>query len=112
MISSPIRQLAGLLTPENFNRGFLIDDDLMAGVTQNPDLPGTYVAYVLRHATGEYLGYRSFDELTAALTAMNEIPRPWVYQQIGKCGEGSCGGGSCQPGQCGIGSCGPGAPST
>ena len=97
-----------LLTPENYSRGFLVDDLLMAGVTQNPEVPGAFVAYVLQHVTGEYLGYESYGDLATALAAMNQIPRPWVFQPMGKCGEGACGDGTCQPGQCAVGGkCGP-----
>ena len=47
------------LTPQNYNQGFLVDEELMAGVTENPDQAGVFSAYVLRHTTGEYLGHQT-----------------------------------------------------
>jgi hypothetical protein len=95
------------LNLENYKQGFLVDDDLMAGVTPHPDLPNTYVAFVLQHTTGEYLGYQPFTDIDAALQVINQIKRPWTYERLGGCG--GCGkGGSCSAGACGKGSCGEG----
>ncbi len=93
-----------LLTPDNYSRGFLIDEDLMAGVTAHPEEKDAFVAFVLRHTTGEYLGYQPFSSLNLALEAINQIPRPWAFEKIsggcggGKCGtgEGACAGGGCK----------------
>lgn len=97
-----------LLNTDNYARGFLVDEDLMAGVSANPEKPGVYVAFVLSHATGEYVGYQPFEDLNLALQAINRIPRTWTYETMGGCGgcgkEGKCGeGGGCGGGQCQIG---------
>ena len=109
------------LTSENYSKGFLIDEDLMAGVTANSQadtsvktpavasvlapeksLEGapektddlqSFSAYVLRHTTGEYLGFQNFPTLEEALFRINSIPRDWVYESssgCGACGEGNC----------------------
>lgn len=99
-----------MLTSENYSRGFLVDEELMAGITQNSD---SYMAFVLRHSTGEYLGTQTFTDLQDALQTLNQIPRTWVYEPIsggcgGKCGSGggcSKKGGGCKSGGCKKGSC-------
>jgi len=108
--------MAQLLTPENFRQGFLVDEELMAGITEDPEQKGVFVAFILRHTTGEYLGYQSFPTLQPALETLNQIPRTWTFERIGggcggACGTGGCsgkGGGNCKvkqaSGQCG-GSC-------
>ena len=90
------------LTIENYKKGFLVDDEWMAGVTEHPEEPGTYVAFVLRHTTGEYLGYQPFQELEPALNSINKLLRQWTFEKMG----GGCGNGSCGEGKCGGGGCG------
>jgi hypothetical protein len=96
------------LTSENYSKGFLIDEDLMGGITQHPENPGVFVAFVLQHTTGEYLGYQPFPDLDSALQSLNQIQRPWTFERVGGCGGGQCGkeGGSSK-GQCGQGKCCP-----
>lgn len=96
------------LTPENYARGFLVDEEWMAGVTEDPKSPGRFVAFVLSHETGEYVAYQPFEALADALEALNKVPRKWEFERAGGCGGGSCGGGSCGTGQCGSGGCGEG----
>ncbi len=96
------------LSSENYTKGFLVDEDLMAGVTAHPEQPGTYVAFVLHHSTGEYLGYQPFPDLQSALQVINKIPRSWSYERFGGCGGGNCGtNGSCDKGNCKSGKCSP-----
>jgi hypothetical protein len=89
------------LTAQNYNQGFLVDDQLMAGVTETPDQPGAYTAYVLQHTTGEYLGHQPGLPLAQALELINRIPRDWVFESTqgcdgGKCAEGKCKGEGCK----------------
>ncbi len=89
------------LTEQNYKKGFLVDEELMAGVTENPDSSGTYVAFVLRPETGEYLGYQVCITLHEALTLINQIPREWNYEGTSgcdgsKCSEGKCKGEGCK----------------
>lgn len=84
------------LTEQNFNQGFLVDEELMAGVTENPDQPGTYAAYVLRHTTGEYLGHQSCATLGEALALINRIPRAWVFEATKGCDGSTCEEGKCK----------------
>jgi hypothetical protein len=94
-----------LLNAENYSKGFLIDEELMAGVTENPGAAGSFVAFVLRLETGEYLGYESYSTLDEALAAIGRIPRSWAYEKSSGCGEGACGESHCGQGECGTGSC-------
>jgi hypothetical protein len=104
------------LTPENYAKGFLVDQDLMAGVSRHPDSAGSFLAFVLQHTTGEYLGHQAFDDLSLAIDSINKIPRKWVFERAGGCGDGNCGeAGNCSKGSCALkkcddGSCGPVAP--
>ena len=93
------------LTADNFSQGFLVDEELMAGITADPEKSDSYVVFILRHTTGEYLGYQAFTALKPALDALNRIPRDWNFESI----SGGCGGGNCgkEGGSCGLsGSCG------
>jgi hypothetical protein len=91
-------------TADNFKKGFLVDEELMAGITENPDTPGLYIAYVVRHTTGETLGNQQFEDLFEAIRTINDIQRDWSFEAISKCGGGGTCGGS---GKCGgTGSCG------
>jgi hypothetical protein len=89
------------LTTDNFSQGFLVDEELMAGVTTSPENPSEFFGYVLRHTTGEYLGYQAYSSLDEALGVINQIPRPWVFEKTsgcdgGKCAEGKCKGEGCK----------------
>jgi hypothetical protein len=84
-----------LLNKDNYQKGFLVDEELMAGISEDSAHPGTYNAFVLRHTTGEYLGYQPFTDLEIALRSINQIPRSWVYEASGGCGGGNCGDGGC-----------------
>jgi hypothetical protein len=93
------------LTPENYARGFLVSDELMAGVSRLPEPTpeGEYLAYVIRVETGEHLGARPCPDLETALAMINTIPEPWKFEAAGGCGEG-CGeakGPHCATGACG-----------
>ena len=99
-----------MLTVENYRGGFLVDDELMGGITEDPQRPNRFIAFVLHHTTGEYLGYQPFDDLTLALQAINQIQRPWAFEKLGGCGgcngaEGGCGKGKCGQGKSGGGKC-------
>ena len=85
------------LTPENCRKGFLIDEELLGGVSETG---GSYVAFVLRHTTGEYLGAQEHPNLESALAAINAVQRDWKYESSSQCG-----GGACNEGNCGTGSC-------
>jgi hypothetical protein len=85
-------------TADNYKKGFLIDEELMAGITENESVAGQFTAYIVRHTTGETLGVREFDNLFEALRTLNEIPRNWAYEAVSKCGGGNCGKGGCGTG--------------
>ncbi|MEN9723470.1 MAG: hypothetical protein RJB38_1456 [Pseudomonadota bacterium] len=85
------------LTTENYLKGFLIDDELMGGVSSSEE---GHLAFILRHTTGEYLGSQVFQSLSDALDTINAVQRQWKYESASECG-----GGACQEGACGTGSC-------
>jgi hypothetical protein len=91
-----------MLTRHNYQKGFLIDDEWMAGVSEEPAAaPGQarFTAFILSHATGEYMDYRPFDDLQSAIDRINSIPRFWKFEntsQCGGCGDGTCDQGNCQ----------------
>lgn len=88
------------LTVENYNKGMLVDEELMGGVSPDPQNPGQFTAFVLRHSTGEYLGFQAFTQLEDALKAINSVERNWAYEKTGGCGEEMCDGGNCPAGGC------------
>lgn len=93
--------MEALLTPENFAQGMLVDEELLGGVAADVENPGRYIAYVLRHTTGEYLGYVQNLEQPEALTLINRVERSWAFESTSACGgcnkkgEGKCDGNQC-----------------
>jgi hypothetical protein len=102
------------LTAENYSKGFLVDEELMGGVTPSTERPGEFVAYVMNHLTGEYLGYQGFGSLDQALVAINQVKRDWAFESVSGCGAGKCAGGNCKVGGCGkkLAALAPGAAQT
>ena len=87
----------------------------MGGVSLHPELANNYLAFVLHHTTGEYLGYQSYSTLDEALAAINQVQRKWTFEASSGCGSGNCGKeGGCNPAGCkvklksGEGSCSTG----
>ncbi|MBS1960316.1 MAG: hypothetical protein JST80_12640 [Bdellovibrionales bacterium] len=91
-------------TADNYKSGFLVDEELMAGITDSEN-PGHFVGYVVRHTTGETLGAHEYSNLFEAIRAINDIPRSWEFESVKRCGGGNCGNGKCGAG----GGCGKGA---
>ena len=91
-------------TADNFKAGFLVDEELMAGISEIAEEPGTFSAFVVRHTTGEMLGVQKFTNLFEAIRTINDIPRTWEFESVKKCGNGNCKAGSCgkSGGGCGI----------
>ena len=92
------------LTSENFKKGFLMDEELLGGITEDLDRPNGFLGFILRHTTGESLGHQSFTTLEAALAALNAVKRDWKFEKSSSCGSGACGTESgCGPGgSCGV----------
>ncbi len=87
------------LNSENYLKGFLVDEELMAGITPHREQPGVFIAFVLKHTTGEYLSYQPFSDLESALQTMNQIQRPWSFESLSGCGGGGCNSqGTCSKG--------------
>ncbi len=82
----------------------LVDDELVGGITDDPEKSGAFVAFVIRSSTGEHIVYRSFDRLDDALEQMNRVRRPWIYEATVGCGESGCGNN--KDGGCKINGCG------
>ncbi len=91
------------LNSENFNSGLLVDDELIGGVTQDPKDPEKYIAYVLRHVTGEYLGYQAGLDRDEALHLLNQVERAWKFESTSACqGCGKQDAGTCNGQKCAI----------
>jgi hypothetical protein len=89
------------LDERNYEKGFLVDDELLAGISRSEDPALPFIAYVLQHTTGEYLGYEPYPSLEKALQALQRIPRDWTFETFGgcqgtRCAEGKCKGESCR----------------
>jgi hypothetical protein len=87
------------LTSKNFKNGFLIDDEWMAGVNEEPK---GFSSFILNHHSGEYLSYTLFESVDAAIQALNQIPRNWVYESTSGCGGDRCAEGQCKGSGCKI----------
>ena len=75
-----------LLTEQNYRHGFLVDDEVIAGVTpMAKDRAETQIfsAYVSHYLTGETYVYQEFEALGAALDFLGQIDRPWNYEAVG-----------------------------
>ncbi len=82
-------------TLDNFKSGFLMDEELMAGISESVENKGQFTAYVIRHTTGETLGAQEFSDPFEAIRTLNDIPRLWTFEKVSKCGSGNCGNGQC-----------------
>ncbi|MGE0615266.1 MAG: hypothetical protein AB7P04_06470 [Bacteriovoracia bacterium] len=94
------------LTSENYRDGFLIDDQWMGGVSENPAHETSastdrFVAYVVDVSEGVTLGAHGYPTLAEALHAINRIPRAWRFESARSCHTG-CASGGCQK-SCGSG---------
>lgn len=69
------------LTIENYNKGFLVDEETIAGVTEMAG--GVYACYVSHYLTGETLAYEEFEALEPALSFLDKMNRPWSYEAVG-----------------------------
>ncbi len=97
-----------MLTLENFEHGFLVDDEVLGGVTLHPENDSEYVAFVLLQSTGESISYETFSNPQDAIASINALERTWIFEKAHQ----GCGGGSCGEGECGGGGCGGGGCST
>lgn len=88
-----------VLDPKNYERGMLIDDEWMAGISKDP---GGFSAFIVDHADGTVLFHSVYPALEQALTAVNQIPRAWRYEATGGCAGDKCAGGKCKGGGCKI----------
>jgi len=88
------------LSLENYQKGFLIDDQWMAGISEDPDQAGCYWAFIVNHQSGEYVTAHSYSKIDDALIALNRVDRPWNFEATKSCGGGNCGNGSCGKENC------------
>jgi hypothetical protein len=102
-----------LLDASNYSKGFLMDSEgtVLAGVSDHPDRPGLFIAWMVDAATSECFGLHEFESLESAVSMVNLSVRgnggDWHFVS-GGCSEGGCSGGGCSGnGGCGgKGSCG------
>ncbi len=86
-------------TPENFEKGMLIDDEWMAGISS--EAVG-FSVFVVDHRDGSVIAQQIFSEIEPALVAVNQIPRAWKYEATGGCSGDRCGEGKCKGTGCKI----------
>ncbi|MBI3543272.1 MAG: hypothetical protein HY075_08380 [Deltaproteobacteria bacterium] len=94
-----------LLDASNYKSGFLVDDEVIAGVTEMGDAARPlYAAYVSHYLTGETYAYREFERVEPALEFLATIERKWAFEGVGctaKASATSCStGGSCSKCSC------------
>jgi hypothetical protein len=85
------------LTAENFHKGVLLDEELMAGVTAH-ESPGSFVAFVIHHGNAETLLYQVYSDVNEALFQIHALKRNWTFQPFSSGCKGGCKGkssGSC-----------------
>jgi hypothetical protein len=87
------------LTSENFEKGLLVDDVWMAGISKENE---EFLAYVVDHTEGALVARQLFTALPEALAALNRIPRAWRFEATGGCSGDRCGEGKCKGEACRI----------
>ena len=91
------------LTLDNYSKGFLMDEELMGGISEDKETPGSFNAFVVRHTSGETLAYQKFSNLFEAIRTLNDVPRNWAFEAVSRCGNGNCGTEKCgKGGRCGT----------
>jgi len=83
------------LNQDNFQQGYLMDEDWMAGVTLQKT--GEYDVFVLNHQTSGVISFTTFPSLETALGSLNDFNRKWTYESFA---QGGCAGKSCSTGKC------------
>lgn len=85
-------------TRENHEKGMLVDDEWIAGISKEPE---GFSVFVIDHLAGSLIAQQNFEGLDSALAAVNQIPRNWKFEATGgcsgeRCGEGKCKGAACK----------------
>ena len=84
------------LTMENYHEGFLVDEEVVAGVALHPEKKNEYVAFMLLQSTGDTLSYETFSDPKDAIASLNQLERGWVFEKAHQgCGNANCGNGEC-----------------
>ena len=90
------------LTPENYQKGFLIDEEWMGGVSTDRET-GRFTAFVVDHQEAETLFSEGFDTLDQALHVVNSVVRPgWKFETSSGCDSKDCGKGGCKGETCRV----------
>ena len=89
-----------MLSKENYQKGFLIDEEWMGGVSLDSQ-SGVATAFVLNHLQAETLFSETYTSLEAALAAINSVNRPtWKFESSNGCESKDCGNGNCKGESC------------
>jgi len=93
-------QHSPLLTAENWNRGFLIDSEWMAGVSEEGS---EWKAWVVSLLTGSLVAATNYPTPETAYQALNRIPgRSWKFEPSKTCSGEKCGPENCKGESCKI----------
>ena len=85
---------------QNFNQGFLIDDECLAGLVLVNSTP-LYHAFVVNFLENKTIEERFFSQPLDAISFLNEYPRAWRYESASGCDGEACGEGNCKKEGCG-----------
>jgi hypothetical protein len=86
-------------TRENHEKGLLIDDEWMAGISKEPE---GFSVFVVDHRSSALIAQQIFPELDLALAAVNQIPRGWKFESANGCSGDRCADGKCKGEGCKI----------
>ncbi|RYZ77926.1 MAG: hypothetical protein EOP04_30705 [Proteobacteria bacterium] len=90
-----------MLTTQNFEKGFLVNDTLMGGISRQADQQ--FLAYILDHDEGGIVFEATYSSIEAALDALNSQKRNWSFESTKNCDAEDCGTGSgCKGSSCKI----------
>ncbi|MBC7385512.1 MAG: hypothetical protein H7301_05010 [Cryobacterium sp.] len=92
-------QEIAVLNEKNYEKGMLIDDEWMAGVSREN---GVFSVFIVDHLQGAALCHESFPAVDAALHFVNSISRPWRYESTSGCSGDRCEEGKCKGTGCKI----------
>lgn len=89
-----------MLTAQNFEKGFLVNETLMGGISQQES--GVYLAYIVDHEEGGLVYEHEFPTLDLALNALNSMEKTWAFESTKSCDSEDCGkpGGGCKGSSC------------
>lgn len=91
-----------LLNERNYKKGFLVADQIMAGVSETPDKPGFFDVFTIHTETLEPLTFETVESLSRAIQLLQEMKADWQFEPTSGCSGGKCADGGCKSGDCAL----------